>query len=100
MLSIFTIETVPSPFLNKPLIPKKIADDITFQGHFMVYNIERLVMAEKQTRQVLKAFMVQFIDAIKQEQGCGDEGKEKLVPDEWKWNDADFYPACQAHEKL
>ncbi|HEW98899.1 MAG TPA: hypothetical protein ENF37_09735 [Beggiatoa sp.] len=37
------------------------------------------------------------IDAIKQGQGCGNQGLEKAIPD--KWGDADFYFACQVHDK-
>jgi hypothetical protein len=78
-------------------IQKQIASDISFQSHFRVYNTEMLLMAEKERREVLKEFMVQFIDAIKPGQGCGNEGLEKAIPDQW--GDADFYPACQAHDK-
>jgi len=78
-------------------IPKQIAKAIHFQSHLIVYNTDRLVIAEQQMRQAMKDFLVQFIDAIKPGQGCGSEGTEDLVPD--TAGDADFYPACQAHDK-
>ncbi len=68
---------------------------IGYKTMAMTYSTERILFAERQQREYISQFIEQVIDAIKPGQGCGDEGRK--VPD--SWGDANFYPACQAHDK-
>ncbi|OAD18931.1 phospholipase A2 [Candidatus Thiomargarita nelsonii] len=70
---------------------------VKHQTEVMIYNTDKLLAAEQETRKLMSQFLRQFIDEIKQGKGCGDENTNEVVPDEW--GDADFYPACQKHDK-
>ena len=70
---------------------------IEHQTDVMIYNTDRLLVAEQHTRQSMSQFLRQFIDAIKPGQGCGDKDIDEIVSD--AWGDANFYPACQKHDQ-